>query len=668
MAEKTASFTIPIEAESNAPETAADLEDLRRKIFASQEAVKDFAASMRALRGASDEVKGAKADLKAKIDAERDALSRANLALVKQGSSYEKLARQERASAKELAEQKKRLDATHKAVSVLGGPVAELRERFDSLKTVLGGATGASGAFTVAMAATTAGVVAAVVAVAAGVAGVVGLTLAFGKFVVEGANAIRTMGIMREAASGSAANASALGHQIDALALKIPTAKAELNELALDMTRSFMGTRVSGEGLIDTFNAVAQVSEAMGKQAGSQIQSIIDRSKQWGRMGLGLFELQGTGISFEDVAQNLSKSLKIGLNDARLQLRMGWVDVNAGAEAIRKAAETKFARLNLAKMLDFDVIRRKLGEFLQFLTGGVNLEPLLKAFQDVASLFSTTTVAGSAMKDIVTDLGNALVGGAAGGANLVTKAIKQLIIWAYEADIAFLKWKKGVHDVEGSFKGLITGKDLLFAMKAAIVAVGVSLAAAAVLVGTFVGAFKAVEGLVDTFNEVDAWITGIGEKMRAGFASVGSAIIGGIAEGIRSGWNALKSGVVSVAEGVKNTFKSLLGIHSPSVVFADYGKQSMRGYAQGAEDEAPRAQSAVAAVVPSPAERASAGAPAAPSHGPVSVKVEVIVEGGAHPHETARALSEPDFLARLTKAVEEGLASAGIPTQQAAAG
>lgn len=700
MADKTASFTIPIHADSDAREAAEDLEALRKKIFASQEAVKDFGSAMKSLRGATDEVKNARSDLKAKLEAERDALSRHNLALVKQGTTYEKLARQERLASKAMADQKKVLqdqkkaldedkkstEALHKAVSTVGGPVATLREKFDSLKSVLGGAQGAQGAFTVG-AAVAAAAIALVVAVVVEVAkAVVDATIAFTKFVIEGANAARTMRLMREAAGGSASNATALGNQVDALSRKVATSKAELNDMSLDMTRAFLGTRVSGEGLVDTFNAVAQVSEVMGKQAGSAIEGIIERSKQWGRMGIGLFELQGTGVSFEDVAGKLAKQLKIGLDAARLQLRMGMVDVNAGAKALRGAIEDKFARLNLAKMLDFDVLKMKFQETLSALTKGVNLEPLLKAFEKLSALFSETTVTGTAMKMIVTDLGNALVGGAAGGADFLTKAIKQLVIWALELDIAFLRSKKRIAEFFENRAAVLIFKAAIVSLISAIVGIGVIfglvaaviVGALAIIVGPFVLAGLLIWGIYEAGKA--AWEAlknikwgAIGDAIVGGLKSsldwvmgIGERIISGITDGIKAGWTALKSGVEGVVNKIKDWFTGGLDMHSPSRVFARYGEQTVQGYAQGIDSEAPAAQASINAMAPSAPMIGGDNSAGGARGGPISVVVEINVDGSGHGQETAKALSAPDFLSGLTKAIEEALLGAGVPTQQGA--
>ena len=674
--EKTASFTIPIKVESNAREGAEDLETLRAKIASSQDQVKAYGAAMRALRGATDEVKSARADLKAKLDIERDALSRNNLALVKQGTTYEHVSKTARENAKAALEAAKSTnankaanEATAKAVKAVGGPMQALHERLDSVKTVLGGATTASGAMAVASAALAAGALVAVTAVAALTAALVAGTVAFASFVLEGANWNRTAGLMREAASGSATNATALGHQVDALAGKVSSSKAELNELALTMTRSLLGTRVSGQGLVDTFNAIGQAAAANGGQAAAKLQEIIERGKTWGRIGIGLQELQGTGITFEDVAGNLAKQLKVGLDVARQQLYYGVVDVNQGAKAIRDAVEKRFAAINLAKMLDLDVLKVKFKDTLTALTSGVDLTPLLKSLQSLGDLFSASTVTGAALRDIVTDFGTVLVGKGASGVDAFKSAIKGMVIWALKVDVEITRNKKTIEAWIDRVKSAIDIKAILTGVTAVVVGLTVAFGALALATigvwGPFAALGVAAGALVEfgpkivaAWDAVNDWAKGVGASMR----DLGMSIIQGITQGLRDGWNALKAAVSGVAESVKDTFKGLLGIHSPSLVFQQYGQQTTEGYARGLDQGTPGIQASTDAMVPqAPPQAAGRG-----GGGPISVTVQLNVQGGGSGADTAKAIQAPDFLASLTRAIEDALIGAGIPTQQAA--
>src|SRR4051794_20602167 len=110
------------------------MENLRQKIGAGSDAIKQMSSALRSLRGNTSEVKDAKKQLQAKIDAMKDSVSGANLALLKTGTTYEKLSGQ----AKKLAEQERKLqdavkadaikkskadaDAMGNALRVTGGP------------------------------------------------------------------------------------------------------------------------------------------------------------------------------------------------------------------------------------------------------------------------------------------------------------------------------------------------------------------------------------------------------------------------------------------------------------------------------------------------------------------------------------------------------------------
>lgn len=661
--DKTASFTVKVDAQSNAKAGADELESYRQKIESSQDAVKNYSASLRQLRGASDEVKAAKTELKAKIETERDAISRASLAVLKHGTTYEQLTKTQRVAALEARRAAAAADALKKATAETHGPLAELNEKLKAVKKYFADGTTAGGAFAVGL-----GIAAA--AVAALVAGLVAGTMAFARFVIEGANAARTMGLMREAAGGTAANATALGHQVDALALKLATPKAELNELALTMTRAMLGTRIGGQGIVDTFNAVAQESEVMGKAAGSQIQSIIERAKTWGRMSLGMFELQGTGITFADVAKNLSKQLGISLEAAMFQLRAGYTDVNQGAKAIRTAIETRFASINLRKMLDFDVIKQKFHEFTAYLTTGVNLEPFLKGFKSLVDLFSATSMTGAALKDIVTDLGNALMGKAAGGAKLASWAIKELVIWALKADIGLLKlqraWQKLVpayvrERIESVSTAVSVLKSMIDGLVKAIDAItGSNFGAAGADIGR--GFSAAGEGASKAFSkesldEAAATIKGKGW---------GAAMGEGLMAGVRGFGPELKRELSATVDQIKGVFTGGLQMHSPSKVFEGYGRDTVEGYSGGVRSRRGDAQSAIDEMSPT-APAGGGAAPSALGRGPVSVHLEFNVHGASKPEATVTALRAPDFLAQLTKSLEDALRGAGIPTQTAEA-
>ena len=359
--------TLSINLEDHVSESAESMADsveaLRDRIAGSEDAIKEMGGALRRLRGTSDEVKTAKGELVAKLQAEKDKISAANLALLKQGTTYDKLSAQTRKLTKDREDLKKktdkdaeskakdRADAMSAAIRTAGGPVASLKEKLETLRAVTGDSSGAMGLATLAAAGLAAAVIAVAAAAAAGV-------LALGKLIIAGANAARTANLMREAAAGSASNATALGTQVDALADKIPTARGALNDLAISLAKS----GVQGQTLVDTFNAVGQASAALGEDAGAKLRELVERGRLTQRLQVNPLELQGTGVQFEDIAKALAKNLKVGVNDARAALFEGRVKLADGAKALRDAVEQKFAGINLRRMLDLNVIAEKFQE------------------------------------------------------------------------------------------------------------------------------------------------------------------------------------------------------------------------------------------------------------------------------------------------------------------
>src|ERR1700691_575246 len=146
--EKSATYSIRIETEARSVEAgAASLDQLKASLGASMDASKLLGAAMRGLKGSSDEVKDARAQLKAQLEAERGAVTQGTLALLKQGTSYEQLAQKERLAAQELGklqkeQEKAKADALAKSVeqlkaslSAAGGPVEDVRGRVKTLGT-----------------------------------------------------------------------------------------------------------------------------------------------------------------------------------------------------------------------------------------------------------------------------------------------------------------------------------------------------------------------------------------------------------------------------------------------------------------------------------------------------------------------------------------------------
>ena len=648
--DKTASFGIRIPVETNADDAADSVEALRKSITASQDAVKGYSSSLRNLRGTSDEVKGAKEKLKAAINAERDIISQSTLALGKHGTTLTETARKAK------------------------GPAADLAKHFADLKEKFVGAGSAANVAVIGLGL----VAAAVLAVsAATVAGAIKL----GAFILEMGNLTRTQSLFREAATGSAENAKAFGHQIDAIAGKVPQGRAELEALSVSLSKSLVNTRVSGQGIVDTFNAVAQASAAMGDDAGKAIEGIISRGKMMGRISLGVNELQGTGVGFQDVAAALAKNLHISVGQAQNELFMGRVKIDAGAKALRDAVEKNFAGINLRRMLDLNVIGQKLRDTFQQMTKDINLEPLQAGFAKLAGLFGTNTVTGLALKGLVTDFGNVMTKVFVAGLPFVEAFFNQIIIESLQLEIALIKagiWVKQTFGVDflsslGDADLAITAAKVSFGVF--VVTLGLMAAAAALVVAPFVALAWVFAKALDAGKALSDWFFSYDWK------TWGTDITDGLVAGIKAGAGAVIGAVKGLGSSIKNAFTADLSIHSPSKVFRVFGQAVPDGAAQGVKDNTPKVNAAVASMVTVPRTNvgAAAGGPAVSSvidvqrgdtrgsGGPTTVTVNLNFPNVQSGSDVSAALTAPSFRAQFTKLLEEICLGSGVPTHTAQA-
>lgn len=162
-----------------------------------------------------------------------------------------------------------------------------------------------------------------------------------------------------------------------------------------------------------------------------------------------------------------------------------------------------------------------------------------------------------------------------------------------------------------------------------------------------VGAFETLRADVAAIRATFDVLRGIDGE------AIGANIIDGLVSGLAKKERDLEQGVKSLAARVKGAFTGTLDIHSPSRVFADYGDQTVRGYAEGLERSAPRAAAAVDEMATLPRTPRSTPAPAGPTHITLNVTIQ------APP--SAAEMQSPAFLTLLTRAIEEALLGAGIP-------
>lgn len=113
-----------------------------------------------------------------------------------------------------------------------------------------------------------------------------------------------------------------------------------------------------------------------------------------------------------------------------------------------------------------------------------------------------------------------------------------------------------------------------------------------------------------------------------GFTDLGGRIIDGFIEGMTAGWTRTKEAVTGWAGGVVSWAEVAFDINSPSKEFAQLGKYSSQGFQMGLDSLTPQLPSADA-MAPAPGSLMGGGSP-------ISMQIEINVNGTSDPAETAR--------------------------------
>jgi hypothetical protein len=701
--DKVASFSVRVLAESNARATSGELEELKASIASSTETAKLLTAGMRSLKGSSEEVITTKNALKAALEAERASISAASLAIMAQGTSYESLVAKEQSALKAKkaldegmkkqsgADAKKALDeikwsqdelkksqdeleakteGMRQALSTVSGPLGELQGKFEKFTGIIEKTGPATAIAVLGIAAVTAAVVAMSAALVEG-------STSLAKFILESGNLQRSRQLQLEATSGSADNARAWKNEIDDLARHIATPREELNALANETNAAFVQTRISGQGIIDSYEAIAKESEAMGKTAGGAIRSLLEQGKNWGRGGLNPQDLmgKGLGIQFQDVAGALAKNLNIGLGQAQQALLMGGVKLDDRAKAVHDAIEKRFGDVNARKLLDLNVIINRLRESFTALTENVNLEPILKGVREIASWFDVATVSGDALRQLITTIGDLMGSAFTSSIPTARSLFKSLIITVQDIVIDVLRFRNAAQgmvpdDLQNKIEIIKIGFVGLTASLGGLgIAAVVAFAPFLTMAATFAAIGAGIGIIVLDFKHLFSDLKQLPFDQL--LIDAGKAIVEGLEKGILSAFNRLRDTVVGLGTKIKGWFSTSLEIRSPSAVFRSYGEDTAEGYRQGVDKGSSGVRDAVEGMAPeAPAALGERAASVGSGAGAVTLTIGTIEVhvGGKDGESAAHVIQGPTFRAQLTQALIDALQGAGVPTRTAQAG
>jgi hypothetical protein len=303
-------------------------------------------------------------------------------------------------------------------------------------------------------------------------------------------------------------------------------------------------------------------------------------------------------------------------------------DLKKGKVAVgqlSKEAQSKLGGIVAKQMLGLDAQAAKLKANVSQIFGGLNIDPVLAGLQRLVALFDENTAAGEAIKFLFESVFQPLINQADKAAIVIEAFALGFLIGLTRLYIALKPVVRAIAEffgfddpttadtldmvkVAGEFvaSAFIVFIGILGALGVALAAVVVFLnlpliALAALSVGVYMAGVAIYDGFVSAWNAVGAFLSSFS------LVQIGTDIVAGLVSGIiNMGPNVLKA-ITGVAHSAIAAAKNALGIASPSKVFAEIGGYTAEGFAEGVDEGAPSAQSALERLADPSMAAASAG-------------------------------------------------------------
>lgn len=371
--------------------------------------------------------------------------------------------------------------------------------------------------------------------------------------------------------------------------------------------------------------------------------------------------LGGTVMRAKDAVEGFQKLGKsLGSAGPYVAIAAALVAIATGLALVAGAAVAGVAKVtwwaielsDSNKVIEKEQKRLKTG--FEKLFSGLKLDKFLSDFSSVVDLFDESNAAGKAIKVVFEDLFQPIVDGAGDMIAAARTAFLQLEIMALKALIAIKPYGSILLVAVKAFLalGAVIGGTVLvvlgavaFSLGMLAVAIGIVVSAALAFVAGIVWLSAKLRelntligsALVDAFNAAAAWLSSFS------LAEVGGNIITGLVNGILGAGPAVLKALGGVVQGAVDGAKKLLGIASPSKVFAEIGGYTAEGMAVGVEDGASNVQGALETMV-SPPEVKAASAETGNRGGGANLSGAVFNFYGVEGAEDARAKFEETLL------------------------
>ncbi len=507
----------------------------------------------------------------------------------------------------------------------------------------------------------------------------------------------QTVGML-EALLGTSKAAQVAKIDMDNLLRDFDTSPEKLK----DMSTAFItnGMR-STKMLRESMRAVVQTQSVVGEQAASKLQGIFEEAAKpkWigtfgggegvQRMVLTANQFLGTGIRVQEVWKEVAKRANTSYEEVVRYMTMGLgVDSKKAIEAVGAVVERKFGKQATQAALKFDVqinrIKQNIGRMFSELQPSV----FTLALKQVVDLFDDTTVAGAAMKGMVTEFYNGLYNAAQKTIPYVRIGLKGLALVAFATYIGFrpLLQQFGLIGQKGE-----ESNDKLISFQKTMRSISRAAGATAKFISDIVigidklseAARKLTGGKVETPKDSNGKpIAGAKSTVKGGVGatdlakyyvmphlavadlavkqiSVGKSITKGLARGIVEGKPELAQSIREIALESIQMFKDMWQIKSPSKVTEGFGKNISLGLAKGIRGGAPVANDNLAAI--GPGNLGVRGSSVSAGGGGITIHLtieKIEITGGTTAE--VREMVEHEMEEILTNAIEKAVAMKGL--------
>lgn len=435
-------------------------------------------------------------------------------------------------------------------------------------------------------------------------AGIIALAIGGASLAIKAAEAKQDTLDMLEAMLGGETAAKNTYAQLLGITRISAASKEQVTTAAQELAAAGIDNQ---QALVGAVRSIAQV-ESVLKGSGSKIQSVFEKAAQTGKFEINAKKLTGTGVQTSVLFEELSRRTGVGVKQVEAQLKAGKISAETGIAALSAVIDKKFGGVAAKQALDLPVQIQRLKDNFSRLFDGVKVEVFLTKFAEIVDLFDESTMAGTAMKGVITTIFDSVFRLAEEALPYLKVGLKGLVIIALQIAIAFKPLIARLRDAFGgdARNGPLTFARILSAVGRGIrfvLDIAVGLATWTPMwktLGFFIGmAARFVDMMV---GSVVSLTIGLTQLAVAGFAIIdwltqlvpraieaGASLVSGLATGIANAASTLYDSVTGIAGKALALFKQKFGIASPSKVMMGMGVNLSLGLAQGIKAGAPAA-------------------------------------------------------------------------------